>query len=193
MVNFEIDPLHYIIIIGGALLAFYRFTVRPHIKKWGERLETVDKIPQMYAMMADIKKEVLPNGGSSLRDGVDRIERRIVTLEEKQNVFMRDAHHGLFETDSSGKWINVNRTLCRMLECSDDELLGKGWITFLKDQTVFDLLNRAAANEVEYKGVAEFITATGETITCTILASPMRSSLDKNFIGYLGIIDQTIA
>lgn len=47
-----------------------------------ERLQlAVDEITHVRHKVHEIKKEVLPNGGSSLRDAVNRIESRVAILE----------------------------------------------------------------------------------------------------------------
>lgn len=48
----------------------------------GERLElAIEEIATTKHKVIEVKKEVLPNGGSSLRDAVNRIETRVAVLE----------------------------------------------------------------------------------------------------------------
>jgi PAS domain S-box-containing protein len=189
--NFEIDPLHYLIAFGAFMLTIYRIVLKPKMAKWSNAIENINKIPEVAEVVTKIKQEVFANGGGSLRDSVDRIEKRIVTVEEKQNIYLKDARHGVFETDPSGRWIEVNRTLCRMVMCTENELIGKGWMNFF-DQETINRINHAMANEIEVKINGHMKTTDDKTMIVSVIANPLRSSLNKSLIGYLGTIDETI-
>jgi PAS domain S-box-containing protein len=189
--NFEIDPLHYLIAFGAFMLTIYRIVLKPKMAKWSNAIENINKIPEVAEVVTKIKQEVFANGGGSLRDSVDRIEKRIVTVEEKQNIYLKDARHGVFETDPSGRWIEVNRTLCRMVMCTENELIGKGWMNFF-DQETINRINHAMANEIEVKIIGNMKTTDDKTMIVSVIANPLRSSLNKSLIGYLGTIDETI-
>jgi PAS domain S-box-containing protein len=189
--QFEIDPLHYIIAGGALLLTLYRIALRPKLNRLHNIIDNINKIESISSTVLDMKKELFANGGSSLRDSVDRIETRIVTVEEKQNIYLMDAKHGLFETNETGRWITVNRTLCRMLNATEKELLGNGWINFIGAESV-NRFNHCMANEVEYKQISTMVTTEGNHIMVSITANPLRSTLNKKLIGYLGTIDETI-
>ena len=58
--------------VVGALGIIFRTLVMP-VVRWGKRLEKAVTV---------VEQNMVNNGGSSLRDAVDRIERRITDLEE---------------------------------------------------------------------------------------------------------------
>lgn len=65
----------WIITTGGTVGAFgiiFQTLVRP-VYKWARRLE---------ATMNFVEQQMHPNGGSSLRDSVNRIESRLTVVEE---------------------------------------------------------------------------------------------------------------
>jgi hypothetical protein len=65
----------WIITVGATIGAFgiiYRSLILP-IFKWAQRLEKT---------MTFVEQQMLPNGGSSLRDSVNRIESRLTLVEE---------------------------------------------------------------------------------------------------------------
>jgi PAS domain S-box-containing protein len=193
--NFEIDPLHYLIALVSFMFGFYKMFIKPKADKrkeeWLKITNYIDRIPQIADTVIKIQQEVFANGGGSLRDSVDRIEKRIVTVEEKQNIYLKDARHGVFETDPSGRWIEVNRTLCRMVMCTENELIGKGWMNFF-DQETINRINHAMANEIEVKIIGHMKTTDDKTMIVSVIANPLRSSLNKSLIGYLGTIDEII-
>lgn len=63
-------------ITAGAVVtawaAIWRFVLQPVIR-WGRKLETAVDF---------VHEQMINNGGSSLRDAIDRIERRLVDVEE---------------------------------------------------------------------------------------------------------------
>jgi PAS domain S-box-containing protein len=191
-IQFEIDPIHYLIAAIALLGSFYRFFVKPKLDKWNAILENVNKIPAIAGDIVEIKKELYPNGGGSMRDGLDRVENRLVSIEMMQDIYLKDAKHGVFETDSAGKWTEVNRTLCRMLTCTEKELLGNGWMSYI-DQDAIDRFHHAFANEIELKLVTKMKTNDDKTMIVSITANPLRSNMNKKLIGYLGTVDETIA
>ena len=56
----------------GALGIIFQTLVRP-VFRWAQRLEKT---------MTFVEQQMLPNGGSSLRDSVNRIETRLTVVEE---------------------------------------------------------------------------------------------------------------
>jgi hypothetical protein len=56
----------------GALGIIFRTLVQP-VFKWAQRLEKT---------VTFVEQQMLPNGGSSLRDSVNRIESRLTVVEE---------------------------------------------------------------------------------------------------------------
>jgi hypothetical protein len=56
----------------GAMGIIFQTLVRP-VFKWAQRLEKT---------MTFVEQQMLPNGGSSLRDSVNRIETRLTVVEE---------------------------------------------------------------------------------------------------------------
>jgi len=189
--SFEIDPLHYLIAFGSLMFAFYKVFIKPKLAKWSHAIDNINKIPEVVEVVTKIKQEVFANGGGSLRDSVDRIEKRIVTVEQKQDIVLADYRHGVYETDASGKWTNVNRTLCRTLICTEIDLLGKGWMNFFEKEGI-ERLNHAMSNEIELKMVCNIKRTDGGVISVMITANPLRSNVNKSLIGYLGTIDETI-
>jgi len=58
--------------VVGAFGIIFQTVIRP-IFKWAQRLEKT---------MTFVEQQMLPNGGSSLRDSVNRIESRLTLVEE---------------------------------------------------------------------------------------------------------------
>jgi len=84
--------------------------------------------------LRDILAELRPNGGSSLRDAVTRLERnlddntkmlRILRWKEKK--FANTLGVATFETDSVGRCVDANETYLELVGLTIDEVLQDGW------------------------------------------------------------------
>lgn len=110
--------------VAGALLTFK--------KVWRWMARYADRVKCMFqpkacpalqsdlsAMMAQINAitaELRPNGGSSLRDSINRIEQcqkeistRQLISDQRQRAILSDMNFGVLETDASGNCIWANR------------------------------------------------------------------------------------
>lgn len=91
----------------------------------------VARIPIIEAAQEDIRKEVKPNGSSSLRDAIDRTEGGVRVLRSQLDVLTgvvrlnadSDPNIARFECDSHGDNIWVSKSYQRMLNRSEHELL----------------------------------------------------------------------
>jgi len=53
------------------------------IVRWIHNLLVKSVSEQLTAELGEIKKQTIPNGGGSLRDAIDRIEKKLDTLENE--------------------------------------------------------------------------------------------------------------
>lgn len=126
---------------GGAIILVWRRAIRPTVRL----VVKIDKAVQ----------ELLPNGGGSLRDSVNRIEKEttaqsLTLLEQKRSLLQHgrridhigqlqwamtmDARFGIFETDSMGDVIRVNQTFCRIVGRSQEDCLGNNWVICIDER-----------------------------------------------------------
>ena len=92
------------------------------IKRLVKVFETIDKMAVQFS----------PNGGSTLRDAIDRIENRINTVEQRQKILFMDSPFAVFEANKQGSLIEVNRTYSKWTKMSAPELLGSGWLNLIQ-------------------------------------------------------------
>jgi hypothetical protein len=55
------------------------------ILKWFHNFLTKSVSERLSSELVEIKKQTVPNGGGSLRDAIDRIERKMEQLEKKMD------------------------------------------------------------------------------------------------------------
>lgn len=136
----DILTIEHIGIVIGVLLstiALYNpvktfFTKMSNIK---DRLSLMwDVAPKLVAFntkLDDIYGQLVTNGGSSLRDAVNRIERKIVLNNEITKDIVRDDPKGKYQTTADGSYEWVNRTYQRLIDKDPTQLYGKGWQSFI--------------------------------------------------------------
>lgn len=91
---------------------------------------------ELRAILGFIEAELRPNGGSSIRDAVNRMElgidaanRKIELVSQRQLQRYNLDSTGLWETDIAGRFTSVNPALARMAGVAPDDFLGMGWKT----------------------------------------------------------------
>lgn len=167
----------------GAIMLLYKKLVRPiidQIIRWNDGL---DKIEHMY-------QELTPNGGSSLKDSIDRMENSLILSTERFKATNANSHSAMFETDADGNCIWVNRTYCRLTQRTPDQLMGKGWVNAIcpavREVTVGEFEKSVRENR-EMQGLAsEFITPSGDCINIECSTYKMKNHHGVT-LGYLGI------
>jgi PAS domain S-box-containing protein len=137
------NPLDILLAVGaaaGALASIYK-AYRPI---WGalvkikdrmfatRRLESqvlalTDVVTRLSQQCQGISAQLQNNGGSSVKDSLDRIEARQHLFEQRQRVLFADATTGIAETDAEGRCLWVNRKMCEMTGRLPEDLMGYGW------------------------------------------------------------------
>jgi len=103
-----------------ALIYVYRKGIKPLYTHVRNCLAITDKIDLIF-------EEMIPNGGTSIKDKVDNIDSNINYLGERQRALLADSDLAYCEMDTEGKCTWINRTYTRLVERSPSEILGHGW------------------------------------------------------------------
>jgi len=148
-------------------------------------------LPLLVKEVSAIRAELLPNGGSSVRDAINRIEEKVVLTDRMHWAIRQDGPYGIFRCDKEGRNLEVNRTFCRWLHAGADELLGHGWKNFVRSTEENDAFNRewgeafSQGREIELS--VHMKTSAGHPITLDIKAYPLANRTGQ--IGeYLGVM-----
>lgn len=147
-------------------------------------------IAEVLGGIRAIKHELLPNGGGSLRDAVDRIEARIILTEQRARLLSTDSPLGVFETNLAGQYIHVNRTLTRWTGRAKEEMLGSGWLNAISPKcrnTMFLEWEQAIEQAREFNHDYFMRNAEGEEFIVHCAAFPMFDSRN-NLAGWMGVI-----
>ena len=120
----------------GAATAFFKrnsWIVAP-LKRAAVYVISLCPSGQNAAKLDAVLKELKPNGGSSLRDSLNRVESNLRALAEemaflKKRSETRDERMDVasFLTNQKGECIQVSKSYLKLCGLSEDEVLGHGW------------------------------------------------------------------
>ena len=185
-------------IIVGALAGLVTVLYRApkafrQLGKWWGSMFGIGDIKTDLAALSDqmnvLMNEFSPNGGSSMRDLMNRVEKELFLSNERQRARMLDAPEMIFETDDVGNCIWVNRTYSRAVGRSLTELLGRGWVNGIVEtdrEKVVDEWYKSVEEDREFELTFDFQTAEGTPFTVECRSYKMRDLRTGQAVGYLG-------
>ena len=155
-----------------------------------ERLERQEKHDKLIENVDWITAQLKPNGSSSIKDSLNRLENEVHIISQRQRLQHQDSPQAIFETDKDGECIYVNRTYCKMVGKAFNEMIQRGWINVLHESTrnkVIDEWQYAVADKREFDLDYNLKDEDGHPISVHCIASPM---YDKNKLisGWSGVI-----
>jgi PAS domain S-box-containing protein len=192
--DFWAKLLGFIGAVSASTIGFYKFLIKPIYNHFKSIKDLSEKTKIIY-------QEITPNGGSSIKDAVKRLEQRSIRIENSliilqniQDAIHEDGNIAIFECDINGSNIHVNRTYCKWIGVSKHELLKFGWKNFLSDSELnkkYDKLWKEAfkeGREIEYSLLLRD-DDDGKDFSCSVHAYPIKNEegiIDR----YLGLMSR---
>ncbi len=160
--------------------------------------ELIESAETLKTQVADIFAEVKPNGGSSIKDVVNRIENQVTRIENQNDWTYAKFRHtdetspdALFEMDNNLNMTFANRALCELLNADAAEILDRRWLAKIPNSTE---RNRVIG---EWRDAAEnccpldirhlIVNGDKKQITVRVRATP-RLNRSKELRGFFGNI-----
>lgn len=166
-------------------------------------LEHIDKIIEFVTMLttilfvicrsnANVKKKIdehlKPNGGSSVRDALDRIEKKLDLVEATQRALLdlQEESAGHFLSDEKGQLFWVSDIYCSLMEAERDDCLGAKWLKFVatKDQPT---VHQHWKLSLDTRSPVDITLNSSESKELRLRAVPVISNTDK-LLGFVGNI-----
>jgi len=169
--------------IISSLIVVYRKAIKPMLKAVTHYYAAIEKIDKIF-------EEMRPNGGTSIKDKIDRIDHGLTFVGERLRAYLADADEAHFETDADGNCTRVNRTYTRLVERETSEILGHGWhnCVYQKDREhVTSAWYDAVDDDRELSLNFRFETPSGKIIPVKGVSYKMTND-EGVVIGYLGKI-----
>lgn len=143
---------------------------------------------KQYLMVRTILAEFKPNGGSSLRDAINKIQNTVVIVDARQWAIVAGLRDPMWESDATGGCVRANRALLDLVQRNFDEMAGTGWenIVCPDDKTrVWQEWNSAVERKRTFESVYCVVDRTGERFRVQAIAIPFRSPTNE-VVGYVG-------
>lgn len=151
------------------------------------------EVQDVNLRVAVIQKQVLPDGGSSLRDEVGEVLRRVTLTEQMHAVHLIHAGVGQFRTDTHGLVVDVNRALARISGRVPGEFMGNGWenaIAAPDRRRVRDDWEDAVDARREFESNHALVRPDGSPVVVHVTAYPYLDAAGA-FAGHLGFVHVT--
>lgn len=144
--------------IGGVCWRYgFKFAIKKY-KMYKEHQILVNKliaqIPVLESTLNKIHAQLIPNGGSSLCDSVNRIENLQIYSDQKQKAIINSLAVGYWISNKDGECTEVGLALCLITDRIEAQMLGNNWINcvYIKDkERVFDQWQLAIEQGTNFK------------------------------------------
>lgn len=161
---------------GGICASFawgWKYLVKPTIRLYKNQQKLVVSVE-------DIKKELTTNGGSSIKDTVNRIDRRQVMLDKRSKAIFYNIEKAILEVDESGSILWANEEFHKIMGTKN--LKGLDWVSYIDEPQRENFLREFESCSEKLRELRfETVSTEGKKIKYT--GFPYRDN-DKNF-GFL--------
>lgn len=160
-------------------------------KKMYQLIQALEAIALLPEKVDKLSGQVMPNGGSSLRDAVDRIGRRMDEMEVlNRTKWHMDPHIASFRNDTHGNCVAANLKLCQLFGASESEITGMNWRNFVYPSDL-DRMTRewleAVRMGADFTVRVKYQDADGNPIPATCTAKAVR--VNGQILGWIGIVE----
>lgn len=184
----------FCVAIGGGMAAFGRFLIVPPIRQYRavmqgfariaefhERLDQQDRQFDSRLALQDerlraIHGELRPNGGTSLRDAVDRMAVEMARVRGVQTKLLNDSSIASFQCDPVGECTDVNDAYLKLVGRDRDEVLGSNWLNCI-DLENRDLVKQVWEDSIYNRRIFElryrYVQPGGRRILALVRAEPV--------------------
>ena len=166
--------------VGAVLGLFWKYWLK-------KRLE---ELKDLYTRIKVISDEFRPNGGSTLRDAINRIEYRLSVEQQKTMAIIKSMPLGTWLSDRDGKYVDVNRSMCRIMGRTESEILGDNWSNWLHiddKERVWEEWERSVASKLSFEMTYRFVRPDGKVQRVHAVAYQLRDDRG-DLVGFLGTL-----
>lgn len=149
------------------------------------------KMAAQDAMLLDIKRQLFPNGGTSLSDKLNETLRMAKRAERRSYIIAESSTVATFECDDKGNCVWVNSALAGLFGMERSEMLGSGWLKAIETgdrARVWANFQEAISSKIPYS--VEYVAVnqkTEERIPCFAEAEITRD-MDGTVIFIHGVV-----
>jgi len=161
---------------GGVCASFawaWKYIIKPTIRLYRSQQGILESVE-------DIKKELTTNGGSSIKDTVNRIDRRQIMLDKRSKAIFYNIEKAILEVDEKGSILWANEQFHKVMGTKN--LKGLDWVSHIDEPQRENFLREFESCSEKLRELRfETISTEGNKIKYT--GFPYRDN-DRNF-GFL--------
>jgi len=154
-----------------------------------------NKLDGFKEALETVRKQVMPNGGSSLNDKITQLTHALDTfssLTEKKWYLQLDAlPTPIYISNLDGDCIYGNDALAKLFRVDKSELLNNGWLKRIKNKPqAFNNWNESVHKDITYRDEYELITDENEVYAKCSAKSDLIKDSKGNPLFYYGHITE---
>lgn len=134
----------------------------------------------------DIHAQLMPNGGSSIKDTVDRIERKLAFNSEWIRAADRDSGRIVVHLDADGNVEWANRSFLDLFHAELSDVIGQGWLSLI-DREDYNQVSEEIENSIADARDINVQFRIGNDLY-TLKAHILKNKNSR--FGYLGIVNK---
>lgn len=116
----------------GAIGVIWKAIINPVWGSYKKLTSIYNTLETHLPFIVNISNEFKPNGGSSIKDILTRIDKNTQGSISRLWTLLENSPYGYFETDVNGKCIKVNRRWLKLADLNSDQYKDYGWLNGIK-------------------------------------------------------------
>jgi hypothetical protein len=191
--NFDNSLVHWEEVIAALIgISVFVFGLLKFLKSFYRSVKAANKsVTEFLDLIPELKRvtsEFKPNGGSSLRDVLNRMENSLIHTEQKIRLISSCLGVAYFETDSKGQYTFVSKKWTEITDFNYDQAVGDGWLGIINKE-----MRKEAKEEwlscMEQKREFHFnaILSNSDNKDISIVAWPIKN-IDGSIEKFFGIL-----
>jgi PAS domain S-box-containing protein len=184
-----LTQLEQVLAIAAIALPVMEWIRRKLVRAYRRVKQAIERIDYVYG-------ELSPNGGGSVKDKINQLSRDVAVLRGGLSFSLTLNPHCIFEADPDGHCTFANVALCNLFGLSQEEMLGRGWLSALDGsearERAWDTWDSCVSKHIPYLDRYQIRNArTGERIWVRAHAIPAGHP-DKP-LHYYGTVERELA
>lgn len=183
-----------VLALGGA---FWRWIGRPVVRTVKANYKSLQEVPVLTEKLdgltkalGEIRSEFRTNGGSSMRDMMERMERNQDNMGQIVKGILMSQAFGSFSMNINGEITDPGRMLCKLLGRTEGELRGNNWLTYVSEDDRDDVRDewfQAVKDQREFEKGFRFKGGNGNVVHLQIRCYPMLND-KRQLFGFFGTL-----
>jgi PAS domain S-box-containing protein len=172
-------------------IPMYNSTVKPVVDLVSSIYRSPTRLEHLDTKLDEIIKELKPNGGSSIKDQLNRLETSVSISEAQRMLLLDSVTTGIWSSDVKGRCTWVNEALRKSTGASLSDFIGTNWENVIHPEDrelVGREWERAISQKRDFNLYYRLINlATEKPVPVHGVATPAYN-FNKEVIGWNGII-----